>query len=638
MVRESEEAGGVSVPVARAPFRVEDLRAAWTDVRAAAVEEGQLAGAVKHFERHLDENVAHLERALAGGWYQPQELRVARVPKDDGSTRLLHVPAVADRVVERAILDAVVPMIDPTLSDAAHAYRPGRGVASAVRAVVRLREEGLTWVARSDVDECFPSIAPATVLDALDAFPLAPHVRAVIERMLGRRARAYRPYEHLRGIPQGSPLSPLFMNLVLTPFDEHLLAGGAALVRYADDFVIAAPTRAAAEDALGRARDALKELNLTMNTDKTEITSFDIGFEFLGEDFGPRYPVLDEAEERATDPHTVFVGRQGSRVRNVRGRVIVQSNDDVELLNVPESRVGRLVLAGSVGLSAGARSWALINDVPVTFLSRSGTLLGDLLPAGSPGRMRRVRAQAAFAADPAAALAVARTCVVGKIRKQRVVLQRTARGGGAVAADALATMATAVEGARTATSVAALMGHEGAAARVYFPTVGSLMPVPLRFEARSRRPPQDVLNAALSYAYAILLGECVAALTSAGLDVSFGLLHDSLEQNDRPSLALDLMEEFRPWVVDSTVFALARRHELGAEHGETPVGREGIWLTSEGKRRLVEAYEERMLKRADSALPGFHGSIRRCLYRQAQRLARHIEDPDGRPFTECGWR
>jgi CRISP-associated protein Cas1 len=90
-----------------------------------------------------------------------------------------------------------------------------------------------------------------------------------------------------------------------------------------------------------------------------------------------------------------------------------------------------------------------------------------------------------------------------------------------------------------------LMGIEGAAAREYFGALGQIMPDGLRFAGRSRQPPGDLINVALSYGYAIIVGEAVSAQCAAGLDPAIGLLH--AEQDRRPSLALDLMEEFRPW-------------------------------------------------------------------------------------------
>jgi hypothetical protein len=116
----------------------------------------------------------------------------------------------------------------------------------------------------------------------------------------------------------------------------------------------------------------------------------------------------------------------------------------------------------------------------------------------------------------------------------------------------------------------------------------------MRFTGRSRQPPADVINAALSYGYAIVLGEAVSALCAAGLDPAIGLLH--AEQDRRPSLALDLMEEFRPLIVDQVVIAAARRGELRPEHGRREETLHGVLLTKAGREILVGGYEHRMLQ------------------------------------------
>lgn len=617
---------------------IEGLTAAWCDVRSSVAQTDEtLPGALLRFERDADERIAHLHAALAGGWYRPRELHVHRIPKADGTRRVLHVPPVDDRVVERALLNELQPVIDPTLSDAAHAYRPGRGVQSAVRTVALLRDSGFPWLARADVDECFPSIAAQRVRDALAPFALPGEIVALVDRFLARRASARHPDDHLRGLPQGSPLSPLFMNLVLTSFDEVMLGAGVPIVRYADDFVLAGVDGPSVGTALDLARQALGKLGLRVGEDKTLMTEFALGFGFLGEDFGPTLPLADEQEADGDAPRSVFVGLQGARVSAVRGRLLVTTSDDVEKLDVPLTRVGRVVLAGSVSLSAGARSWALLNDVPMVFLSRSGSLLGSLDAPASPGRRLRLARQLAFAGDAAGTLGVARVIVRGKIRKQRVVLQRVARGkDSAVAGAALATMKTLADDIQYASTLDVAMGMEGAAAKAYFGALGVLMPEGLGFGTRSRRPPLDVVNAALSYGYAILLGEATAALQVYGLEPAFGLLHR--DQTDRESLALDLMEEFRPWVVDSAVTTLVARRALTAQSADVEPGRDGVWINSAAKAALVEAYETRMLANANSALPGFTGSVRRCLYTQAHRLALHIHDPAQHAYRECSWR
>ncbi|HEX5494721.1 MAG TPA: CRISPR-associated endonuclease Cas1 [Mycobacteriales bacterium] len=179
-----------------------------------------------------------------------------------------------------------------------------------------------------------------------------------------------------------------------------------------------------------------------------------------------------------------------------------------------------------------------------------------------------------------------------------------------------------------------LMGMEGAAARAYFDALGRLVPEPLRFTGRNRQPPLDVVNSALSFGYTVLAGEAVTALAAAGLDPAIGLLHTSTGR--RPSLALDLMEEFRPLVVDQVVMTAARGGTLRAEHGRGEPGRAGVLLTRAGRQVLLDEYERRMLQVTRGALPGFSGSLRRHLYRQAQRITGQLES--GQDWTGLSWR
>jgi CRISP-associated protein Cas1 len=178
----------------------------------------------------------------------------------------------------------------------------------------------------------------------------------------------------------------------------------------------------------------------------------------------------------------------------------------------------------------------------------------------------RWRAELRAADDPALRAVFGRTVVDGKVRKQAVVLQRLARRHNAEL------VATTTEQLRQllamlpeATGRDELMGLEGAAARAYFAALGDLLPEEFGFTGRTRQPPLDVVNAALSYGYTILVGEAVSALCAAELDPNIGLLH--ADDDHRPALSLDLMEEFRPLIVDQVVLAAVNRHELRPEHG-----------------------------------------------------------------------
>ncbi|WP_267618120.1 CRISPR-associated endonuclease Cas1 [Gordonia bronchialis] len=617
-------------------IRRDNLDAAWAHVRSQNDDECP-SESIERFATSAQERLDRIEVELQAGTYEPLPLSRIEIPKKDGSVRNLSIPAVRDRIVERCVLGVVAPLTDRYLGPASYAYRAGIGVTDAVQAVARLRDEGLHWVLHTDVDDCFDTIprdlAVRTLLAMLPDESLAPLIHALTRRPVSTS----RGLLETRGVPQGTALSPLLANIVLANLDDALLDRGMPVVRYADDFVVLGRSRDSVVEAARIASAALEEIGMRLGEEKTEIMNFDDGFCFLGEDFGPRYPPATDAH-RVAEPtrRVVYAGRQGSRLFTKSGRLVVQSKNDEELLSVPKSLVSRVVCFGAVSLAAGTRSWTLENGIDVVFLSRRGHYLGQQLAAVDGSRVTRLQRQLEVAADPAQALVIARGMVDSKIRHQITVLQRFARDEDVErVAAALHTMREMLLMVPDATASADLLGLEGAAAAAYFPTLGAMVPPELAFERRSRQPPLDVVNSALGYGYALLLSECVSALVVAGLDPNIGVLHKA--SGKRAGLALDLMEELRPMVVDQVVISCARRGSLLASHGAPLAHESGIHLTKAGKSALINAYERRMLQTTSGALPGFTGSLRRHLYRQAKRTMRSIMDPQS-PWIGMSWR
>lgn len=613
---------------------VEALAAAWEELLADDRADGMLSPGAARFAAEADERIAQLTAVLADGSFQPRPLTAVEIAKDDGGMRRLAIPPVADRVVEKALAAVLSPVIDVWLGPSSFAYRPGLGVADAVQQVCRLRGEGLSWAVHADIDDCFPSMDVARVRRLLAAIVDDPQLLGVVDLLLARPVAGEGGLRPGRGLAQGAPLSPVLSNLALEQVDDRIREAGFPLVRYGDDVLMLAGSAAEARKGLRVVTEAVRQIHMDVGDD-AGVMSFETGFCFLGEDFGPRYPPLLDAH-RIVEPatRTVYVGMPGAAVRIEAGRLVVESPDDEELLSVPSGHVERLALFGPVGLSAGARSWALTNDVEVVLASRRGGYLGQLL-TGTSRRVQRLRTQLACADAPDRAVPFGRVVVEAKVRKQVVLVQRfTRRDQHEESARAVATMRTLLGILPDAGTIEEIMGIEGAAARAYFQALGVLVPEPLRFEGRSRRPPMDVVNAALSFGYTLLLGEATAALAAAGLDPAIGLLHTPADR--RPSLALDLIEEFRPLVVEQVVVTAARNRRLRPEHGRAEEGRIGVLLTKAGRQALIDGYERRMLHTTRGALPGYAGSLRRHLHRQAQRLAAYVER--GEPWTGLSWR
>lgn len=612
------------------------LRRAWAEVLANDAGDGRLARGVQRFNDNLDDELGRLVADLAWGAYNAGDL--SEVVLDTEDRRALQVPSVRDRIVARAILDAVTPVVDPVLGSASYAYRPGLGVIDAVQQLARLRDEGLGWVMRTDIDDCFPSIPVGLARRRFGALVSDPELLDVVDAFLSRMVvRPGRGRVTMRGLPQGCPLSPMLVNLILETVDAALLSEGFPLVRYADDLAVAVASEADGWEAVRCAHESVRRLGMTLGEEDTQVMSFEAGFTFLGEDFGPRYPVvLRDARVEEPERRVLYLGTQGGRVRKSAGRLLVETAEDVTALDVPTSQVSRLVCFGAVGVSAGVRSWAFSNDVDVVFASRRGSYLGTMLSGADSTRASRVRAQIAIDGTETQTH-LCRAIVEAKIRKQIVVLQRFGRRDQRhEVREAISGMEQVLRLVPDATSTQEVMGLEGAAAAAYFPAFGSLMPDELAFTLRSRRPPMDVANSALSFLYTVLLGECVTAVRAAGLDPAFGVLHG--DDDTRPSLALDLLEELRPMVVDQVVLAAARADRLREEHARTEEGRAGVLLTKAGREAVLDEYERRMLTRTAGALPGFAGTIRRHVYRQAQRLGAAVTRQDPAAWTGLSWR
>ena len=622
--------------LADAGFSDAGLRRAWSEVLDNDRADGELTPGIARFVEHLDEEIASLVAELAWGGYEPRPL--TEVVLDGKDRRVLHVPAVRDRVVERAILEAVTPLVDPVLGSASYAYRPGLGVSDAVQALAQLRDEGLVWVLRTDVDNCFPTVPVSHARRMFGALVADPELLVVVDALLARPYLSSRRGRRvMRGLPQGSPLSPLLTNLVLSQVDDRVLDEGFAMVRYADDIAVAAESEDEAWEALRVVSKAVEEVGMSLGEEDTLVMSFEEGFTFLGEDFGPRYPPV-VADLRVEEPErkVVYIALQGGRVRTANGRLIVETSEDVEALDVPNGHVRRLVCFGAVGVSAGVRSWAMSRGVDIVFASRRGSYLGSFVADGSRARADRLRAQIAFS-ETTVAVEVSRAIVEAKVTKQITLLRRLGRRSNVEGVrQAVAGMEQVRRLIPAAETREEAMGLEGAAAAAYFPALGSLLPDELQFTLRSRQPPMDLANSALSFLYTVLLGECVTAVYAAGLDPGIGVLHG--DDDRRPSLALDLLEEFRPLIVDQVVVSTARVGALKLGHARSEEGRPGVLLTKAGREVVLAAYERRMLTQTRGALPGFAGTLRRHLYRQAQRLQGAITDPSARQFTGLSWR
>jgi CRISPR-associated protein Cas1 len=297
-------------------------------------------------------------------------------------------------------------------------------------------------------------------------------------------------------------------------------------------------------------------------------------------------------------------------------------------LSIPIHHLESVCVFGASTLSGPALELCWEHGVAVNYLSEHGHFQARLTGvADTSVTLRRTQFRAADAADRC--VAISRQIVAGKIQNARNSLLRAAREAPqASEAEALLLVTEALARQLPALADQAgldqVRGAEGLASQQYF-SVFSLLLKQQRdafaFTARSRRPPRDRINCLLSFLYALVRHDCVAALTSAGLDPFVGFLH--ADRPNRPSLALDLMEEFRPWLADRLAVTLVNRQQIGP--GDF-VQREGgaVEFTDTGRRRVIKAYQERKQETLNHPLLEQNLRLAQLPFVQARLLARHL--------------
>ena len=320
---------------------------------------------------------------------------------------------------------------------------------------------------------------------------------------------------------------------------------------------------------------------------------------------------------------------------------------DWRKLSIPIHMLESICVFGASSISPPALDLCWEHGVAVNYLSEFGYLQARMTGVADTSVLLR-RAQFRAADDSGKCAGIARQIIAGKLQNSRNSLLRAARETDSADERARVTVATdalsrqiqelgrwAPEELRQAGALDRLRGAEGMGGATYFGVFTLLLKQQreeFAFAGRSRRPPRDRVNCLLSFLYALVRHDCIAALTSVGLDPFVGFLH--AERPNRPALALDLMEEFRAWLADRLAVTLVNRQQVGPEHFRV---REGgaVEFTDAGRKLVIKAYQERKQEKLTHPLLEQEFRIAQFPFVQARILARHLRGdiPDYVPFV-----
>lgn len=338
----------------------------------------------------------------------------------------------------------------------------------------------------------------------------------------------------------------------------------------------------------------------------------------------------------------VYLMEQNASVSKEGGRLLIKK-EGVVSKTVHLFKLDQVVVFGNIFLSPAVIRYLLKEGIDTAFMTRKGKYLGRLQSAIGKNIILR-REQFRKMEDPEFCLKTAKSIVRGKLGNLRMILLRLNRTRENIELDnQILSLRNLISKIDEVDHLDSLRGYEGRGTALYFEgfSKGFLTEV-LEFKGRVRRPPTDPINALLSLGYTLLLNQVIASVNLVGLDPYFGTLH-SIDYG-RPSLALDLMEEWRPILIDTLVLSVFNLKSLtpsdfeegsfseeeidggrDSQNFESDVKKVPIILTESGFRKFIVQYERKMSEKVQYHLTKDQLTYRDCILEQVRHFARYLK-------------
>lgn len=285
----------------------------------------------------------------------------------------------------------------------------------------------------------------------------------------------------------------------------------------------------------------------------------------------------------------LYVCEQGASIGLADNRFQVKYRDGM-VKSIPAEALEVIEVFGKVQITTQCIEECLKRGVNILYYSTNGAYYGRLISTNHVN-VQRQRLQAERTKDLDFRIAFSKRLIDAKIRNQIVVMRRYARHGNYNVERSVVEMQNMYKKLENAKSIEQVMGYEGTAAKTYFRELGRMIDPQFAFSGRTRRPPKDPFNSLISLGYSIILNEFYGKIEGKGLNPYFGVMHSDHEKH--PTLASDLMEEWRAVLIDSLALSMLNGHELCKDDFYTETEQPGVFLEKDGFKKYIQKLENK---------------------------------------------
>ncbi len=553
----------------------------------------------------IEINSKRLTDDIISGRYTPMPAVGFRVAKKNGGYRKLARLTALDTIIQNSVIDAIEEKVEEHFSDSSFAYRSGRGVASALQQYLTYGSQ-YSYAAVLDPVSCYDNIDHSVLIEALNTFGLPINVIELIRKFIEMPVMTDEEITaNEKGLIQGAPLSGMLCNVYFDLMDKYLEENNIPFIRYADDIVLFSNSLTGVRADLKKAEYFLNEkLKLQKNERKFKVDS-PSRMNYLGHSFvSDRHGLI--ALEDNVSVSTAYYKWHRSVPEDNRRRVDILSDgilkqQDYSLLfesdaaktNIPIATTNVINIYSNVIFDSGFLGKALNNGIIINVFGQNDKLIGHFYPDAPLKSPRVTNEQITAYYDTAHRLELAKQFVLASIHNLRLNIRYYNKQNPLKEYDAALRKINALAAElKQCGAHGELLLLEAQVRQIYYGCFDSFISAgDFVFEKRTRRPPENNVNAMISFGNTVLYNLLASELYRSPLDVRIGFLHSTTKREE--SLNLDIAEIFKPLVVDRTVFSLINRRIIRKEHF-TVCENNGVYLTQEGKRIFLQTFYEKL--------------------------------------------
>ena len=556
------------------------------------------------FQKYYENNKQIIRQEIENNKYQPENIILKEIINYKGKRRLVSILNIKDKFISKLLLEVLEKYIAPNFSENSFAYQKGKGTTQAILKIKKLVEEGNEIVGKIDIKDYFDTINHEKLLKMMQDVKIERRVIELINKFIKCKVvYQYSTYTKTQGIIQGSPLSAILSNIYLDSFDKELDKLNIKYIRYCDDINIFGKDKKEVYNTIKFIEKKLKEQYLlNINNKKTEITNAFytkfLGYKLIKNKFGVEIVKISKEVQYTNRWRTNSLEKINNEYHIVNEGILSQSDYTILFKNknkkvyIPIEATKILNIYSNIIINSNFFNLMNSKNIIVNLFDKHNRYIGKFIPNNTRKSCLLLLKQVEIYNDYNKRMNMAKDILSSEIYNLKSNLKYYNRRYNHDIKGKIKLIEKAEKEINLIKEHEKLLLCEARIKGIYYSCFNEILQnEKFKFIKRSKRPPQDPINALISFGNTLLYNYITKEIYKTKLDIRIAYLHSS--NNRYESLNLDLADIFKPIIVDKMIFKLINKKIINDNlHFENING--GVYLTGEGKNIVINEFYKKI--------------------------------------------